>query len=218
MSSRWMLRFCFGRPSKGSTVPPKPDGKRNSFRLGARLNPAHCHSFLRRVERYRDRHTRSPGVRLLFTSLAKSGCMNVFELTRALIDIESITLNEEASATSCTTTLRLWPPDSTDHRARGSRAAGASTSSRNGASRWRLRCPPISTPCLRSFAAREDETHILGTRRLRHQGIVAAMIHAVEGLLASASAASDYCSWWVRNATARALTVRRSVRAGRATS
>ena len=74
---------------------------------GVRLRPAHCHSLFRvfqtgsrkrRVERYRDRRHACiflASFPFLLRSPLQVTFMNVFELTRALVDIESITGNEE---------------------------------------------------------------------------------------------------------------------------
>jgi acetylornithine deacetylase len=109
--------------------------------------------------------------------------MDVFELTRALVDIESVTLNEEAVGNFLY--ARLAP-----------------LVARFGGTVERMEVEPrrfnvfaqwgepltvtLSThmDTVPPFcASREDETHIWGRGACDAKGIVAAMIHAVEGLL-----------------------------------
>jgi acetylornithine deacetylase len=109
--------------------------------------------------------------------------MNVFELTRALIDIESITLNEE---------------DVGDFLA----AYLAPLAARYGGTVERMEVEPrrcnvfarwgdplvvtLSThidTVPPFFASREDESRIWGRGACDTKGIIAAMIHAVEGML-----------------------------------
>ena len=111
--------------------------------------------------------------------------MNLFELTRALVDIESITDNEErvgeflfdylqalAVATRRLASKRCpWP-------------SGGSTSSPTGASRLVTLSTHIDTvPPF--FASREDDEYIWGRGACDTKGIIASMIKAVEALLAS---------------------------------
>jgi acetylornithine deacetylase len=109
--------------------------------------------------------------------------MNVFELTRALVDIESITLNEEAVGNFLYDYL-------------------APVAARFGGTVERVEAEPrrfnvfaqwgeplavtLSThidTVPPFFASSEDETHIRGRGACDAKGIAAAMIHAVEGLL-----------------------------------
>ena len=111
--------------------------------------------------------------------------MNLFELTRALIDIESITNNEEAVGNFLFDYL-------------------APLAARYGGSIERVEVEPRrfnvfaqwGTPLTVSLsthmdtvppfvAAREDADHIWGRGACDTKGIIAAMIHAVEGLLAA---------------------------------
>ncbi len=56
MSSRVAVPIDFGDlDERGRQFPPKLFGKSSPNGWGVRLIPAHCHSQLRRVERYRDR-------------------------------------------------------------------------------------------------------------------------------------------------------------------
>jgi acetylornithine deacetylase len=109
--------------------------------------------------------------------------MNVFQLTRALIDIESITLNEEAAGNFLYSYL-------------------APLAARFGGTIERVEVEPrrfnvfaqFGDPLIVTlsthldtvppfFASREDQTHIWGRGACDTKGIIAAMIHAVEALL-----------------------------------
>ena len=109
--------------------------------------------------------------------------MNVFELTRALVDIESITNNEERVG------LYLYDylhpsPRSTAARSNVSRwSPAASTSSPSGASRSSSRSPPTWTPCRPSSPRARTTTYIWGRGACDTKGIIASMIKAVEALL-----------------------------------
>ena len=146
--------------------------------------------------------------------------MNVFALTRALVDIESITNNEERVGDF------LFDAPAPAGRAlsagassawRSSRAA--STCSRSGASRVVTLSTHMDTvPPF--FASREDDEYIWGARRLRHQGHHRLHDQGRRSAARSRRAAtSACCSWWARSATAPALTRGRAARrAARATS
>jgi acetylornithine deacetylase len=111
--------------------------------------------------------------------------MNVFELTRALVDIESVTLNEEAvgnflydylapvAARFGGTVERI---EAEPHRfnvfAQWGQPLVATLSTHIDT------VPPF-------FASSETDTHIHGRGSCDAKGIAAAMIHAVEGLLAA---------------------------------
>jgi len=109
--------------------------------------------------------------------------MNVFELTRALVDIESITLNEEAAGNFLFDHL-------TPLAARyGGRVERMEVETRrfNVLAQWGE--APVVTLSTHMdtvppfFASREDADHIWGRGACDTKGIIAAMIHAVAGLL-----------------------------------
>jgi acetylornithine deacetylase len=109
--------------------------------------------------------------------------MNVFELTRALVDIESVTLNEEAAGDF------LY-----DHLAPlAARFHGAIERVEVEPRRFNIFAQwggPLTVTLSTHidtvppfFASREDETHIWGRGACDAKGIAAAMIHAARGLL-----------------------------------
>jgi acetylornithine deacetylase len=109
--------------------------------------------------------------------------MNVFELTRALVDIESITLNEEAVGNFLYDYLAPLAA-----RFGGSVERVAAEPHRfNVFAQWgqplgvTLSTHIDTVPPF--FASSESETHIFGRGACDAKGIAAAMIHAVEGLL-----------------------------------
>jgi acetylornithine deacetylase len=110
--------------------------------------------------------------------------MNVFELTRALVDVESITHNEEAAGIALCEIL--GPLVS----AYGGRLERLQVEPRrfNVFAQWgdwlavTLSTHMDTVPPF--FASREDETHIWGRGACDTKGIIAAMIKAVEALLA----------------------------------
>jgi acetylornithine deacetylase len=111
--------------------------------------------------------------------------MNVFELTRALVDIESITLNEEAVGNFLYDYLAPLAA-----RFGGSVERVAAEPHRfNVFAQWgqplgvTLSTHIDTVPPF--FASSESETHIFGRGACDAKGIAAAMIHAVEGLLAA---------------------------------
>ena len=108
--------------------------------------------------------------------------MNVFELTRALVDIESITNNEERVGEYL---LRLPLPRSPPRTAGASSAwrwsRAASTSSRSWASRRWSRFPPTWIRCRRSSPRARTTNHIWGRAACDTKGIIASMIKAGGG-------------------------------------
>ena len=115
--------------------------------------------------------------------------MNVFELTRALVDIESITNNEER--------VGVYLYDYS--RAAGRALRRPARAHRSGAAplqRLRAVGRARSTVTLSThmdtvppfFASREDDEHIWGRGACDTKGIIAAMIKAVEALLEAGDA------------------------------
>ena len=111
--------------------------------------------------------------------------MNVFELTRALIDIESITLNEERVGNFL---FDLLTPLAARY---GGRVERVEVEPRrfNVFAQWgdsldvTLSTHMDTVPPF--FASREDDEHIWGRGACDTKGIIAAMVFAVEALLAA---------------------------------
>ena len=110
--------------------------------------------------------------------------MNVFELTRALVDVESITHNEEAAGIALCEILAPLVS------AYGGRLERLEVEPRrfNVFAQWGDRLAVTLSTHMDTvppfFASREDETHIWGRGACDTKGIIAAMIKAVEALLA----------------------------------
>jgi acetylornithine deacetylase len=110
--------------------------------------------------------------------------MDVFELTRALIDIESITLNEEAVGQAL---CEILAPLVSQYNGRLERMDVESRRF-NVFAQWgddlavTLSTHMDTVPPF--FASREDATHIWGRGACDTKGIVASMIKAAEALLA----------------------------------
>jgi acetylornithine deacetylase len=110
--------------------------------------------------------------------------MDVFELTRALVDVESITLNEEAAGL---TLCEILAPLVSEY---GGRLERIEVEPRrfNVFAHWgetlavTLSTHMDTVPPF--FASREDATHIWGRGACDTKGIIAAMIKAAEALLA----------------------------------
>jgi len=132
--------------------------------------------------------------------------MNVFELTRALVDIESITNNEERVGHYLYDYLAPLAARFDGRLERIEVEPRASTCSRSGALAHR-HAFTTWIPCLLLRLARRWRAH-LGARLLRHKGIIASMIKAPRRCSMPATAISACCSWWARSATAPAPTVR----------
>src|ERR1017187_1217382 len=96
ISSRTGFPIEYRRPATGavSGIRRNRDGISIPSGWGARSNPAHCHPF---TGGWSAIGTETRGLRVLSSSSPPPNgtLMNVFELTRALVDIESITNNEE---------------------------------------------------------------------------------------------------------------------------
>ena len=111
--------------------------------------------------------------------------MDVFELTRALVDVESITLNEEAVGLAICDVLAPLVS------AYDGRLEKMEVEPRrfNVFAQWGDRlCVTLSThmdTVPPFFASREDKTHIWGRGACDTKGIIAAMIKAAEALLAA---------------------------------
>ncbi len=109
--------------------------------------------------------------------------MNLFELTRALVDIESITLNEEAAGNFLYDYLA---PMAARHGGTVERVE-AEPRRFNVFAQWgeellvTLSTHIDTVPPF--FASSEDDTYIYGRGSCDAKGIAAAMIHAVAGLL-----------------------------------
>jgi acetylornithine deacetylase len=109
--------------------------------------------------------------------------MNVYELTRALIDIESVTLNEEAVGNFL---FDYLVPLAERYNGAVERME-VEPRRFNVFAHWgepftvTLSTHMDTVPPF--FASREDETYIWGRGACDTKGIIAAMIHAVEGLL-----------------------------------
>ncbi len=108
--------------------------------------------------------------------------MNVFELTRTLIDIDSVTPNEAAIGTDLVQYL-------TDLAARTGGSVERMDVEPNRFNVYAHWGDPIVTLSTHMdtvppfFASREDSTHIWGRGACDTKGIIASMIHAVEQLL-----------------------------------
>ena len=111
--------------------------------------------------------------------------MNVFELTRELVDIESITENEaRGGGIPARLSGQLAARTGGTGRADGRRGRDGSTCSPHGASRVVTLSTHMDTvPPF--FASREDAEYIWGRGACDAKGIIAAMIAAAEKLLAS---------------------------------
>ena len=129
--------------------------------------------------------------------------MNVFELTRALVDIDSVTPNEEQVGVYLFDYLsRAGGANRRTRRAHGSRAA-----SLQRPRHWDQPVVTLSThmdTVPPFFASREDDEFIWGRGACDTKGIIASMIFAVEALLAEGVRGSRCCSSSARSATARA--------------
>jgi acetylornithine deacetylase len=111
--------------------------------------------------------------------------MDVFELTRALVNVESVTLNEEAVGLAL---CEILAPLASAY---GGRIERLEVEPRrfNVFAQWGHRLTVTLSTHMDTvppfFAAREDETHIWGRGACDTKGIIAAMIKAVEALLAA---------------------------------
>ena len=109
--------------------------------------------------------------------------MNVFELTRALIDIDSVTPNEEAVGVYLAAHL-LQMAERTGGRVE---RIEVEAHRYNVLATWDQPVVTLSThmdTVPPFYASREDDEFIWGRGACDTKGIIASMIHAVEGLLA----------------------------------
>ena len=109
--------------------------------------------------------------------------MNLFELTRALVDIESITENEERVGNFLFDHLSDLASGTSGHVERMEVAPRRF----NVLARWGNPAVTLSThmdTVPPFFASREDEEFIWGRAACDTKGIIASMIHAAEALLA----------------------------------
>src|SRR5215472_4461436 len=111
--------------------------------------------------------------------------MDIFELTRVLVDVESITLNEEAVGLAI---CEILAPLVSAYDGKLERME-VEPRRFNIFAHWGDRlCVTLSThidTVPPFFASREDETHIWGRGACDTKGIIAAMIKAAEALLAA---------------------------------
>jgi acetylornithine deacetylase len=108
--------------------------------------------------------------------------MNIFELTRALVDVESITRNEERMGEVLFEHLSELVSKYGGHAER----MGVEPKRSNVFACWGNPVVTLSThmdTVPPFFPSREDETHIWGRGSCDTKGIIAAMIFAVRGLL-----------------------------------
>jgi acetylornithine deacetylase len=112
--------------------------------------------------------------------------MNVFELTRALVDIESITENEERVGNALFAHLSELATRHGGHVERLPVEANRFPNRFNVLAWWGDPVVTLSThidTVPPFFASREDETHIWGRGSCDTKGIIASMIFATEELL-----------------------------------
>ena len=139
-----------------------------------------------RVERYREVKKRRPHLRgFSFCSafhFDELNCMELFELTRKLIDIESITRNEERVGEFL---LAYLSGIASRHNGAVERME-VEPHRFNVFAHWGEPIVTLSThmdTVPPHVAAREDEEHIWGRGACDAKGIIASMISAAEGLL-----------------------------------
>jgi acetylornithine deacetylase len=110
--------------------------------------------------------------------------MNVFELTRALVDIDSVTPNEEEVGVYLADYLRALAERTGGHV----EMMGVEPHRSNVFAYWGQPVVTLSThmdTVPPFYASREDEEFIWGRGACDTKGIIASMIKAVEGLLAA---------------------------------
>src|SRR5208282_2342351 len=113
--------------------------------------------------------------------------MNVFELTRALVDIDSVTPNEEEAGVYIADYLRELAERTGGHV----EMLGVEPHRFNVFAYWGEPVVTLSThmdTVPPFYASREDEEFIWGRGACDTKGIIASMIKAVEGLLAAGEA------------------------------
>ncbi|MEP7353311.1 MAG: M20/M25/M40 family metallo-hydrolase [Acidobacteriota bacterium] len=112
--------------------------------------------------------------------------MNVFELTRALIDIDSVTPNEEQVGTYLFNYLRELAARSGGHVEKMDVERTPGQHRFNILATWGDPVVTLSThidTVPPFFGSREDDTHIWGRGACDTKGIIASMIHAIEPLV-----------------------------------
>ena len=130
--------------------------------------------------------------------------MDVVALTRALVDIESITENEERVGEYLFAHLRSLA------EAHAGRVEKIDVAPRRFNVLSRIGATPVVTLSTHMdtvppfFPSREDDERHLGPRGLRYQGHYRVHDQGRRGLLAAGVAISACCSWWARNETAPA--------------
>ena len=187
MSSRAGFPMRFGGRAKGaeSSVRRNGSGELKSFRLGSQvktgsLSPVSQAGGALSGVKLRSQSTRS----FPFPVPPPLGqLMNVFELTRALIDIESITDNEERVGQYLYDYLSPLAARYGGASSGSRWSRGASTSSRSGASRWSSRSPPTWIPCRRSSPRARTTSTSGDAARATPRASSPRMIKAVEALL-----------------------------------
>ena len=130
--------------------------------------------------------------------------MNVFELTRALVDIDSVTPNEEQVGMYLADRLSRLASRTNGHVER----IEVEPHRFNVLATWGQPIVTFSThmdTVPPFFASREDDEWIWGRGACDTKGIIASMISPWKACWPKACAASRCCSWWARSATARAL-------------
>ena len=196
---------------------------------GVWLTPAHCHSERRnatgRVERYREAAEviyigpGSPAAAHPASSYPPSLWifMNVFELTRALIDIDSVTPNEEQVGVYLADYLSALAARTGGHVER----IEVEPHRYNVLAYWDAPVVTLSThidTVPPFFASREDDEFIWGRGACDTKGIIASMIFAVEALLARGRAPRRAAVRRRRGAQQRrSATRRRKIRAAAST-
>src|SRR5579864_8160354 len=172
------------QPSTGASIISAEIGQGSFARRGwgVRLRPAHCHPDLvghgigwSATGKHAKLSSRSPA-----PSLAK--LMNVFELTRALVDVESVTGNEERVGSVLFEQVSQLAQRYNGHAERILVQANRF----NVFACWGDPVVTLSThmdTVPPFFPSREDETHIWGRGACDTKGIIAAMIFAVRELL-----------------------------------
>ena len=119
----------------------------------------------------------------MFGDGQRNDCMNLFELTRTLVDIESITENEERVGNFLFDYLSAMASHTSGHVERMEVAPHRF----NVLARWGNPVVTLSThmdTVPPFFASREDAECIWGRAACDTKGIIASMLHAAEALLA----------------------------------
>ena len=181
-----------GHPAKGagSISAEIETGSCSGLGWGSWLIPVHCHPdpIGDRVERYRDSGAcyRSSFLPPFILRTLRLLHMNVFELTRALVDIESITENEERVGNYLFDHLSVL----TQSHGGSIEKMPVAENRFNVFARWGDPVVTLSThidTVPPFFASREDDEYIWGRGSCDTKGIIASMITAIRELLAEGS-------------------------------